>query len=92
MRKKDSPAIAHPLMEVYRALRGFRGKVRRFGIDSQRHLVFPPSAGQLLRINMASNPGFSGFVKKIRQDAGNVAIARAVLAVGLETCAGAGIA
>jgi hypothetical protein len=41
---------------------------------------------------MASNPGFSGFVKKIRQDAGNVAIARAVPAVGLETWAGAGIA
>jgi hypothetical protein len=56
MRKKDSPAIADPLMEGYRALGGFRGKVRRFGIDSQRHIVFPPSAGsvrdsQLLRIN-----------------------------------------
>jgi hypothetical protein len=37
-------------------LRGFRGKIRRFGIDSQRHSVFPPSAGsvrdgQPLRIN-----------------------------------------
>jgi len=56
MRKKDSPAIADPLMEVYGALRGFRGKVGCFGIDSQRHIVFPPSAGsirdsQLLRIN-----------------------------------------
>jgi hypothetical protein len=32
------------LMEVYCALRGFGGEVGSFGIDSQRHLVFPPSA------------------------------------------------
>jgi hypothetical protein len=56
MRKEDGPAVADPLMEVYRALRGFRGEVGCFGIDSQRHIVFPPSAGsvrdsQLLRIN-----------------------------------------
>jgi len=38
--------------------------------------VFPPSAGsardgQLLRISDGEYPGFLGFVKEIRQDAGN---------------------
>jgi hypothetical protein len=41
MRKKDSPVIANPLMEVDGALGGFRGKVGCFGIDSQRHTIFP---------------------------------------------------
>jgi hypothetical protein len=33
---------------------------------------------------MASNPGFLGVVKEIRQDAGNVTIVLAVLAAGFE--------
>jgi hypothetical protein len=34
MGEQDGPAIANPLVEVYGALRGFSGKVRRFVIDS----------------------------------------------------------
>src|SRR5262249_42042569 len=57
MRKQDGPSTADPVVEGDGALCGLRLEVRRFGLDSERHVVPPVSSVKSARPQRVPRPG-----------------------------------